>query len=740
MPRSSGWTCTLRLSTLIPMLLLCCLVQSPPVIAAEPGRVIDWGGCPVDPPPMPPGADALKDKEISVESGRAEVSLAGDATFSGQIMLRSGDRLLRADGASFNRETGTLQVTGAAEFRNDDLRVNGSDASFSERDGEIRFNNADFDVWTVPARGTAERLVVRQEGTVKMREVSYTACPPGSNDWLLRASKVTLDQETGVGKAKNARMEVKGVPVFWLPTISYPISEKRKSGFLVPDVGNSERRGFDVATPWYWNIAPNYDATITPRLMTQRGVQLGGEFRYLQPGLNGVLQGEVLKDDDKTNKNRTLLAIEHQQALPWGWRGTAEGIDVSDSNYFEDFSSSLASTSQVSLNRFVDLEFYNGPWTALFRVQDFQIIDDSLTSEEKPYKRLPQFVLNGYQPEGLLGFNYRVDSELSFFDRDVGATGLRAHITPAISRSMNFGFLRVEPGAALDHTRYALDDADTFEKDDPERTVPILSMDLSSVFERTINKGRFLQTLEPRALYTYIPSRNQDDLPVFDTIEPDLNIVQLYRPNRFVGYDRLADANQIALGLTTRMIRAETGVEFLRATVGQLRYFSDSKVTLPDVEPIDDNSSDYLAELSTKFANYWRMDLGYQWNTDETDTRKAEARVRYQRDGKRIAGLSYRYRKRLLQEIDAVLAWPLAEHWNFVGRFNFSIRGSEPLERFAALEYETCCWAVRTVWRRYLTRRNGESDTSVGFQFVLKGFGDPGTAAESLLDRGILGY
>jgi LPS-assembly protein len=224
---------------------------------------------------MPPGADDLDDQEISVESGRAEVSLTGDATFTGQILLRSGERLLRADGATFDRQTGTLQVTGDAEFRNEELRVSGSDARFSEGDGEVRFNEADFDIWTVPARGTAERLVVRQEGKVKMRQVTYTACPPGNNDWLLRASKVTLDQESGVGTAKDARFEIKGVPVFWLPTISYPITDKRKSGFLIPDAGNSERRGFDVATPWYWNIAPNYDATITPRLMTERGPALG---------------------------------------------------------------------------------------------------------------------------------------------------------------------------------------------------------------------------------------------------------------------------------------------------------------------------------------------------------------------------------------------------------------------------------------------------------------------------------
>lgn len=729
----------MRPSTLILSLFCVCLVL-PSAAGAEDGEVIDWGGCPVTPPPMPPQAEGLGENEISVESGRAEVTLNGDATFTGDILLRNGDRLLRAEGATFDRETSTLQVTGEAEFRNEELRVSGSDARFSEAESQISFTDASFDIWNVPARGTAERLVVKREGKVKMREVSYTACPPGHNDWVLKAEKLTVDRDSGVARAQNARMEVYGVPIFWLPVVSYPVTNQRKSGFLIPDVGNSERRGFDIATPWYWNIAPNYDATIIPRLMTERGLQMGGEFRYLRPSLGGILTGEYLADDDKTGKNRSLIAIQHQQALPWGWRGSVEGIDVSDSNYFEDFSSGLASTSQVSLDRRVDFDFYNGPWTALLRVQDYQIIDDTLTSDEKPYKRLPQFVLRGHEPDGLLGFDYRLISELGYFDRDVGATGFRAHLNPEIGRPVDFGFLRFEPGVGLDYTRYSLENTQPDETDDPQRTVPILSLDMRSTFERMINKDRFLQTLEPRVLYTYIPNRNQDDMPVFDTIEPDLNIVQLYRTNRFIGYDRLSDANQVAIGLTTRIIRAETGVEFLRATVGQLRYLSDSHVTLPGEEPIDETSSDYVAEVGTRFANYWRFNLGYQWNTGQTDTQKAEASLRYRRGDTRIGSLSYRYRKSLLQEVDAVLAWPLAEHWNFVGRFNFSIRGSEPLERFAGLEYETCCWAVRAVWRRYLTRRNGESDTSIGFQFVLKGFGDPGTAAEALLDHGILGY
>lgn len=720
-------------------LLFCCAV-SPGLAGAQQGRVLDWGGCPVEPPPLPFSESTVPDDEVSIISDRAEFQLDGNASFQGDVLLRSGNRYLRAEDAAFDQATGTVKIAGEAEFRNEDFRVSGSGARFSRDDGTVTLRDTSFDIWNVPARGTAERIKVRESGKLKMEGVTYTACPPGRNDWKLKASKITIDQSTGYGVAKDARMEIKGVPIFWLPRITYPVTNQRKSGFLIPDVGNSERRGFDLAVPWYWNIAPNYDATITPRLMTDRGLQMGGEFRHLNRRSEGVLTGEFLKDDDKTQQDRWLMAIDNQTFLPLGWRSTIDAIDVSDSNYFEDLSSGLASTSQVSLDRRLDLEFFNGTWTALLRVQDIQIIDDSVSTVDKPYKLLPRFSLSGYDPQGWLGFSYRLNTEVAYFDRDVGVTGMRGHISPGIARAFNVGFLEFEPGIKLEHTRYELDDTVAGQKEDPETTAPVLTMNLTTVFERLFNKDRFIQTLEPRALYTYIPSRNQDDLPVFDTIEPDLNIVQLYRTNRYVGYDRLSDANQVALGMTTRIIRAATGVEFLSATIGQLRYFEDTTVTLPGEEPIDDNSSDYLAELSTRFANYWRMDLGYQWNSDDTDTRKAEARVAYHRDEKRIGILSYRYRKSLLQEIDAVLAWPLADHWNFVGRFNFSLRGNDPLERFAALEYETCCWAVRAVWRSNLTRRNGESDESVGFQFVLKGFGDPGTAAESLLDRGILGY
>jgi LPS-assembly protein len=293
---------------------------------------------------------------------------------------------------------------------------------------------------------------------------------------------------------------------------------------------------------------------------------------------------------------------------------------------------------------------------------------------------------------------------------------------------------------ALDYTAYSLADTLPAEPENPDRTVPIFSVDLSTAFERMTKKRKWLQTVEPRAMYTYIPFRGQDDLPIFDTIEPDLNIVQLFRRNRFVGADRIGDTNQFSLGITTRLIEAANGKEFLRATVGQIRYLSSLDVTLPGGEPSDSNSSDYLAELGMKLFSNWKMRLGYQWNSDRRETQKAEARVEYRSGNSKIANVSYRFREDTLEELDVSAAWPIGSRWNLVGRYDYSIKDSKPLERFLGAEYETCCWAIRAVWRRNLTRRTGESDTSISLQLILKGFGNPASAAERLLDRGILGY
>jgi len=717
------------------------------LLAAPDAAVSDWGACAADPlPPLEiPAAATATDEEFEVFSGKAEFKLDGDAKFSDQIILRSGNRLLRADDASYDSASGVFAVQGDVEFRDPQTRVSATKARLDRVNSELSFESAEFEIWSVPARGSARDVNVQQAGIFQLREATYTSCPKGNNDWQLSAKKIHINQNTGVGTARNARLDFKGVPILWLPYITYPVTNERKSGLLIPDLGSSNRRGLDIATPYYWNIAPNYDATITPRYMSKRGLQMNGEFRYLQPRHTGALNGEYLADDEPTGENRYLISVFNQSRLWGGWRGTLDYIDVSDSAYFDDFSSGIAATSQSNLERSLGFEYFNNPWSVMFRVQDYETIDESITDFEQPYQRLPQLAVRGHSPQGLFGLRYDLVGDMTYFDRDVGVTGFRAHLAPEVGLPLGFDYFQLEPAIGAAYSSYNLADTAPGEEDNPDFLVPIYSLDLASTFERTTGNSKWLQTLEPRALYTYIPFENQDDIPVFDSVESDLNVVQLFRNNRYVGYDRVGDTNQIALGITTRLLDADNGKEFMRATLGNIRYLSDQKVTLPGGMPNESSSSDYLAEFATRFLDHWGMNLGYQWDSDNNETIRTEARLQYRPDATRVANLSYRFRRDTLKEIDFAVAWPLWKSWNFVGRYNYSLEDNQPLEQFIGLEYETCCWGIRGVWREYLTRPTSEfvksdSDTSFSVQLVLKGFSSVGNSADRLLDRGILGY
>ena len=264
---------------------------------------------------------------------------------------------------------------------------------------------------------------------------------------------------------------------------------------------------------------------------------------------------------------------------------------------------------------------------------------------------------------------------------------------------------------------------------------------MGTVFERGARgSGGWLQTLEPRMQYVHIPFREQDDLPVFDTIEPDFNMVQLFRKNRFLGHDRIGDTDQLNIGLTSRLIDANDGTQYLTATIGETRFFSTQDVTLPGGAPVDSNSSDWLAELWLNFWDNWKMDLGYQWGAEASKTQRTQARLQYRRDGRHVANLAYRYRRDSVDEIDVSAAWPITERWSAVGRYDYSILDSQTLESFVGLEYSTCCWGLRLVYRSYVASRTGETDTAIAVQLVLKGLTNVGDSADRLLERGILGY
>jgi LPS-assembly protein len=371
--------------------------------------------------------------------------------------------------------------------------------------------------------------------------------------------------------------------------------------------------------------------------------------------------------------------------------------------------------------------------------QDYQTIDEAISPEFEPYRRLPQIRVNGYWPDSLLGLNYGFDSELVYFDRDVGATGWRFNAAPSVELPIERPGWFIRPGVKLDHTQYDLKNREAGEAREPTRTLPIASVDMGLHFERMLNGGSDrTQTLEPRILYVHVPYREQSDLPVFDTIIPDLNLVQLYRENRFLGVDRITDTDQLSVGVTSRIMETSSGRELMSATIGQALYLSEQGVSLPDQATISGDSSDYIAELRFLIYENLNFDVGHQWS--DSGTTQSEARLQYRPASNKILNLAYRFRRQSLEQGDISWSWPLTQNWNFVGRYNYSFSDREPLEQFYGLEYESCCWGLRLISRRYISTRDGTRDSSIGLQLVLKGMTSVGTAADRLLERGILGY
>jgi LPS-assembly protein len=374
-------------------------------------------------------------------------------------------------------------------------------------------------------------------------------------------------------------------------------------------------------------------------------------------------------------------------------------------------------------------------------VQEFQTIDSAILPEDEPYQRLPQLYARGYWPESVLGLSYGMDAEVVYFEREVGVTGWRFNAAPEITLPIVKPGWFLTPAVAVDLTQYVLEDTAVGQDDQPNRTVPIASLDTGLQLERLMKSAqRRIQTLEPRLLYVHVPHREQSDLPVFDTIVPDLNLVQLYRKNRFLGVDRIADTDQLSVGVTSRIIDVDTGRELMSATIGQALYLSEQGVTLPGELPIVSDSSDYIAEVRFLVYDNLNFEVGHQWGRHDGGTTQSEARLQYRPTANKILNFAYRFRKQSLEQGDVSWSWPLSQSWNFVGRYNYSFRDDKVLEQFYGLEYESCCWGLRLVSRRHISKRDGTRDSSFGLQLVLKGMTSVGTAADRLLERGILGY
>ncbi|MEX2496322.1 MAG: LPS assembly protein LptD, partial [Woeseia sp.] len=677
------------------------------------------------------------------EAGGLEAGIGDEPAMkmTGGVRVRRGNRLAGAETAYYNPDARALLLDGGVRYEDPRAEISSRSAEFAYDSGRIRFEGAEFQLGETGSRGAADLLQIADDGVVSLGEVSYTTCPPGSEDWMIEADDITLDTREGSGTARHVKLRFKGVPILYSPYLSFPITDARKSGVLTPEIGSAGRSGNELRIPWYWNIADNYDATVTTRLLTDRGLQLGTEFRYLTERNDGIAQFEYLADDNLVNDDRHLINFNHRTLFENGWRNLIDFSEASDSSYFEDLGGSLSTSSITHLNRSVTFDYYGARWALFGRLQDYQTIDDAIVPSNEPYRRLPQFVASAAWPERALGLQYSFDGELVYFDRDVGTTGWRVDLAPQVEWPFERPGWFVTPGATLRYTGYALGNRQPGQDDQPSRALPISSFDAGMILERSMNSSRgWIQTLEPRMLYVNVPHREQSDLPVFDTIEPDLNLVQLFRKNRYLGADRIADADQLSVGITSRILESESGKEVVAATIGQALYLSEQSVTLPGQPALGSGSSDYIAEVRFLLYEHLNFNVGHQWGSGGSGTAQSEARLQYRPRSDKILNLSYRFRRNSVEQGDVSWSWPLSQRWNFVGRYNFSFRDSEALEQFFGLEYESCCWGLRLVSRRHISTRDGTRDSSFGLQLVLKGMTSVGTAADKLLERGILGY
>lgn len=702
-----------------------------------------------------------------------------DVEASGQVVIHNLRERLEADWLRYDQRTDEAHAKGGVVFQQGQGRVEGKELRLKLTDRLGAMTDVRYELHSeaktpggrdAVARGQAKTLHFQGGERYQLDEATYTTCPVGQQDWVLKTDELKLDYVASLGSARKVRVEYMDTPILYAPWMDFSLDDKRKSGFLAPSYGVSSERGLELVVPWYWNIAPNRDATLIPRLMTKRGLQLGGEFRYLEENYRGDLGLEFLPNDQVANRDRYLGVWRHSHRLDQHWSASVDLEGVSDDNYFVDLSNQVNQTSQVNLPRQVALSYDLGWLKAKGLVQGFQTLQDPAAPIFEPYRRLPQLTLvAGREVDGRHTLQWDVGGEFVYFDRanSDGVQGRRFHVNPSVSFPLRTAFATVTPKLGWYFTRYDLDDTTVLQRDTLDRltvqnptgtiampaggfasttrSMPMFSLDSSLVLERDdryFGKG-FIQTLEPRLYYLYIPYRNQDRIPVFDTGLGDLSMDQLFSENQYIGTDRINDANQLTMAVTSRFLEQENGAERLAVTLGQRYYLSGQKVVLPGQAPRGRNSTDLLALVTGQLNDKLRVSSGLQFNTDDGAVAKANFGGAWRDGPGRVLNVDYRYTNSRyatsVKQVDISAQWPLAPKWYGMGRLNYSLQDSRLVEGLAGVEYNAGCWSLRGVVQRLATTENAVSNAFF-LQLELRGLTKLGPNPLDILKRSISGY
>ncbi|GHE20694.1 LPS-assembly protein LptD [Halomonas urumqiensis] len=737
--------------------------------------------------------------KVASVSELANYGSDGETILAGEVILRRDTAQLESPNVRVPSSRDRAFAEGPLALRDENLLVRGDAAELALNSDAASIDGAHYVVHDQHLRGDASRLERLEDGRYRLSDATFTTCDPGSKLWRLVGGDVLLDREQGFGTARHARLEVGHVPVFYWPWVRFPIDDRRQTGFLWPSVGFSDE-SLDYAQPFYWNIAPNQDATITPRWITDRGLLLGGEYRYLLPSDAGQIEGAFLSGDDGgldsrdapsrryEGEDRWYLDYRHAGRFDARTRYQLRYGAASDGRYFEDFGSDFGEQTTNAMARLAQVDYRGDRWLLDARAQGFQRLNDPLADRDKPFYRLPSLSASARwdQPSGLY---QQWRSNATYFWRDVdenrvplreAATGTRVHLSPAVGWRAEAMWGHLEPRVEWLATAYDLDygDRETERSESLQRNVPVASIDGGLVFDRELDLGGrgYRQTLEPRINYAFVPARDQSEFPDFDASERPFSWNQLWSPRRFSGADRVGDLNRISLGVESRLLDDQQGRERLSVGIGQSAYFDDRHIDIngdPDTLPNRDTDpeawyratrdrSPLVSHVDWRITEQWRTRWEWLYDDQRERTERTGLDLQYRSSVGHVLNLGYRwelqgfdpslepgddaFRNFNREEANVSFAWKASPRVDLIGRFLYDNTNDRPLEQLAGVQWNDCCYGLQLVWREWVddndTARVEDdfNDRGIFLRFVFKGLGGVGRNADSYFEEAIPGY
>lgn len=658
---------------------------------------------------------------------------------TGNAILRKRGQSIRADRLLYFQDTQDLDAQGSVVVEQDGNTMSGPRLMLNLDTSIGTMEQPVYHLIENNGRGSAEVMHFQDRQHYTLDKATYTTCPADDQDWVLKMDRLEIDRETQIGTAHHASVEFMGTPILYSPWMDFPLGDQRKSGFLSPVFGSTSKGGSELTLPYYWNIAPNRDATIAPRVMTKRGVLFNNEFRYLEPGYRGELHVDVLPNDALANRSRGRFALKHNQALAGNLSGYVNFNRVSDDAYNRDMADAVSATSQINLEQEGGVAYIADWGNATARVQTFQTLQDPAARIVVPYARLPQLTISTQQ--NIADANLALSGEYVDFSHPTKLNGQRLVLYPNVSYPLSSDpAFYLTPKVGLHSTHYAMGARNVAALPDSSRTLPIFSVDSGVAFERDWNLfgNDYLHTLEPRAFYVYVPYRDQAQLPNFDSAQAAFSFTQMFTENRFFGNDRVGDANQVTLAMTSRLLNPDDGIERLKVTLGERFSFSAPRVNL--VAPaVSTNRSDVLLGVAGQITVAWSLDSEFQFDPNQSHTQRYNIAARYRPEAGKALNLGYRFQRNKLRQADVSTQWPLSGRWHAVGRWNYSFQDKRLLEAIAGLEYNQSCWTLRLVAQRFAT---ATQQTNTGFfvQLELNELVKVGSDPLSLLKLSVPGY